>query len=64
MNGAVEDAAGVRGGGVAQVLHDEGAVLEHVDHVAHVDLAHLGHLLALLVGAGGAARGKNKREFI
>ena len=37
--------------GVAEVLHDEAAVLEHVDVVADVDLADLRHLLPLLVRA-------------
>ena len=36
---------------IPEVLHDEAAVLEHVDVVAHVDLADLRHLLPLLVRA-------------
>jgi hypothetical protein len=49
----------MRGGRVAEVLHDERAVPEDVDHVADVDLAHLGHLLTFLVRRRGAKRGAN-----
>jgi len=70
---AEEDGASVRDAGVAEVLHDEAAVLEHVDVVADVDLADLRHLLPLLVelldlvnGSNGdrGVRGKGQTVFV
>ena len=53
VDGAEEDAALRSHRGLAQVLHDEGAVAEDVDELAQMEKGDFLQVLAVFVGGGG-----------
>lgn len=58
-DGGKEHGVGDGGGGICRgVLHDKGAMAEHVDHVTHMEGTHLTHLLALFIRGGRSGDSK------